>query len=263
MAATTDLHTCCTLSYGHPLARWLLGDSLHPGGLALTTRLAHLSGVGPSSHVLDAGSGLGASAVRLAQTVGCRVTGVTLEEEGVLAGYGLARLHSVEGLVNFLQGDVRKVELSPKSFDVVLLECVLSILQDKADVLQRLSDFLRPGGRLGLTDVTVSGPLPPELQGVLATVGCVGGALSLREYGVLLEQQGLVVEHMEDCGTVVSSFLRDIRGRVLMAEVALKLGKLKLSGGALEEGKRLLALVEEQVQLGVLGYGMVTALKPG
>jgi SAM-dependent methyltransferase len=261
MTAAVDLNACCAVSYGHPLVRWLLGDSLHPGGLALTSGLAHLMGIEPSSSVLDAGSGVGASTVHLAQTLGCRVTGVTLEAEGVTAGYELARRHGVEDRVRFVRGDVRDVELPDASFDYILMECVLSILAGKAATLRRLYGLLRPGGRLGLSDVTVSGPLPPPLLGVLATVGCVGGALSLAEYRIVLGDAGFAVEHSEDCEAVASSFMRDIGGKLLMAEVACKLGKLHIVEGVLAEGERLLASVNEQVRSGVLGYGMVVARK--
>ena len=259
--ALADLNTCCKISYGHPLARWLLGDSFHPGGLALTTRLARLVGIDGASRVLDAGSGLGASAVHLARTVGCRVTGVTLEAEGVSAGYELADRHGVDEKVRFVQGDLRRIGLEQETFDFVLMECVLSIIPEKAAVLRHLHGLLRPGGRLGLTDVTVSGPLPQELRGLLATVGCVAGALSLSEYAALLEDHGLVVEHRQDCGAAVSSFLQEIKGKVLMVGVASELGRLPIGDGALAEGKQILAAVQEQVRRRVLGYGLLVARK--
>ena len=101
MSVQGDLMACCSATYGHSWARWLLGDSFHPGGRELTSRLAGLMGVQPSSRVLDAGSGMGASAVHLARQIECRVTGVTLEEEGVRAGRELAAHHGVENRVKF------------------------------------------------------------------------------------------------------------------------------------------------------------------
>ena len=115
------------------------------------------------------------------------MVGITLEQEGVTTGRELARQHEVEERVVFFQADIQEAELALESFDVALMECVLSILPDKAATLRRLNDLLRPGGHLGLTDVTVNGVLPPELHSVLATVGCVGDALSLPEYSTLLE----------------------------------------------------------------------------
>ena len=257
-----EVLACCTISYSHPIARWLLGDSFHPGGLELTTRLAELTGIGPASRVLDAGAGRGASAVHLAKTWGCRVVGVTLEQDGVTAGYQLAQRHQVEDRVTFIQGDIQQADLGAESFDVVLMECVLSILPRKVAALRRLHDLLGPGGRLVLTDVTVSGALPPDLQGVLAVAGCLGDARSLEEYRALLQAEGFIIDQSVDLQDVVSSFLRDIGGKLLMAEIAIKLGKLPLSNGAITEGKRILAEVQYLIQQGVLSYGLVVAQKP-
>ena len=52
---------CCTTLYSHHLASWLMGDSLHPGGLDLTDRLADIARIGIDSRVLDAGCGHGSS----------------------------------------------------------------------------------------------------------------------------------------------------------------------------------------------------------
>ncbi len=55
--STQSVAACCTALYSHPLASWLLGESLHPGGLALTDVLADIAGIGIDSRVLDAGCG--------------------------------------------------------------------------------------------------------------------------------------------------------------------------------------------------------------
>ena len=258
----TDVASCCAVSYGHPAVRWLIGDSFHPGGLELTSRLAGLLGIQPSSMVLDAGSGTGATAVHLARTMGCDVTGLTLEAEGVSAGHELARKSGVEDRVSFVQGDIGSLEDEEDSYDFVLMECVLSILDAKSAALGHLKRMLKPGGRLGLTDVTVSGELPAELRGLLGTVGCVGGALSAEDYRALLEEQGFVVEPWENADDVATSFLRGIRGKLLIAEIAAGLGKLAVSAALLQEAKRVLEAVQEQVEMGVLGYGLVSARRP-
>ena len=258
----SDLNACCSLSYGHPVARWLMGDSFHPGGLALTSQLALAAGIDANSIVPDIGSGLGATAVHLAKTVGCQVVGVTLEQEGVETGYRMARHHELNGKVTFIKGDIYQMALEADSFDAVLTECVLSILGDKATAIRLINALLRPGGRLGITDVTVNGPLPPELQGILAKVGCVGDARSLEEYRALLEGSGMVVERSHDLDGTASSFLKGVKSKLLMAQLAGALGKFPLDKEVIEEAKRILASVEELVRQGVLSYGMIVAHKP-
>ncbi len=257
-----ELIACCVASYDHPAVRWVLGDSWHPGGLPLTTRLAEAAGVGTQSRVLDAGSGRGATAVHLAKTVGCRVVGVTLEPGGTAVADDLARHQGVEERTTFVQGDLMDAALEGERFDAVLMECVLSILSDKPAALRGLYGLLRPGGRIGLTDVTVSGALPDELQGLLAVVGCVGNARSLEEYGGLLAGAGFAVETAVDLPETATAFLKDLGGKLMLAEIAAKLGKLPVGGDVLVEAKRLLTAARDLVSRGALSYGMVVATKP-
>jgi SAM-dependent methyltransferase len=212
--------------------------------------------------VLDVGAGLGAAPVHLARSVGCHVTGVTLEEGGIVAGNELAAENGVQDRVRMVHGDIMKVDLAGEQFDFILMECVLSILDGKSAALRRLRDLLRPGGRIGLTDVTVSGPLPQELQGLLATVGCVGGALSLGEYGDLMTNEGLVLEHRRDCQDVAGTFMADVHSKVQMVEIASKLGKLPIGDRVIADAQQLFELARNLVAQRVLGYGLLVARKP-
>lgn len=69
---------CCAELYSHEGIRLLLGEAFHPGGLALTARVAQLLQLGPEDRVLDVAAGLGASARYLARTIGCRVEALDL-----------------------------------------------------------------------------------------------------------------------------------------------------------------------------------------
>ena len=257
-----DLAGCCSATYSHPAARWLLGESYHPGGLALTSRLVDLAGIGIGDRVLDAGCGRGASSVHLAKSFGCHVVGVTLETDLVEAARAQAREGGVEQRTTFIQGDLYHTSLEPGSFDAVIMECVLSILPDKEGALRLVAETLRPGGRLGLTDVTVDGPLPPELHGILAVAGCVGDARSLEEYRDLVSGTGLVVEHTEDLQTVAAQFLKGLRDKLLIAEIGAKLGKLPIEPSLVDRAKDLLRKTLDLVTQGALSYGLVVARKP-
>jgi cyclopropane fatty-acyl-phospholipid synthase-like methyltransferase len=67
---------CCATLYESDLARFLLGDSLHPGGMELTRQLGHMLGLNPASRLLDVASGNGTTAVYLAKEFGCTIVGV-------------------------------------------------------------------------------------------------------------------------------------------------------------------------------------------
>ena len=257
-----DLAACCVDVYSHPVARWLFGESFHPGGLALTQRVARLAGVGSTSRVLDLGSGRGASAVHLAETLGCEVTGVTLEATGVEAGQHLAADRGVGHLVEFRRGDIQELPLGARAYDVAMMECVLSILPAKAETLSRVRAALKPGGMVVVTDVTVSGPLPEELRGILTVAGCVGDARSLDGYARLMSDAGLDVRQVEDLQSTATSVVRTIKGKLLMAELASKLGKLPLDAALIERAKALLRGVQRLIDDGLLSYGLLIEVEP-
>lgn len=110
--------------------------------------------------------------------------------------------------------------------------------------------------------MTVDGVLPRELNGLLATVGCVGGALSIRGYGELLERAGLVVEHQETCDAEVKALLERVGSRLAAAELAIAVGKLQVDRQIVDQGRDLLESVRDQAGSGVLGYTMLVAPRP-
>jgi cyclopropane fatty-acyl-phospholipid synthase-like methyltransferase len=118
--AALDLNACCAVTYGSPLARALPGGSLHPGRLALTSRLAALMGIGEAPNVLDAGSGLGATPVHLTHYKACRVTAVALEREGSVATHALPAGRAVGGRAQFIEGDVLQADVGETAFDSIL-----------------------------------------------------------------------------------------------------------------------------------------------
>jgi 7,8-dihydro-6-hydroxymethylpterin dimethyltransferase len=100
-----ELRSCCVSAYESEAVRWLLGDDLHPGGAALSRRLADLAGVGPGSQVLDVASGRGRTARLLASEFGAEVTGVELSGPCVAAAQAEAEAAELQGRVRFVQGD--------------------------------------------------------------------------------------------------------------------------------------------------------------
>lgn len=221
-----------------------------------------LTAIGPDSLVLDVGSGRGTTAVHLAVTLGCRVMGITVEAEGVQAGVELAHQEGVAEKVSFVQGNLLDARADIAAFDAAIMECVLSILPDKPAALERLHGIVCPKGYLGITDVTVNGSLPPELQGILAVAGCVADARSLDEYAALISDAEFAVLVTTDLQDVLLATLKDIKGKLMVAEIATKLGKVSLDPELLPQAKAMLASVQDLVRDGTLSYGMVVAQKP-
>lgn len=189
---SVDLEACCRV-YSSEAVRWLLGDSLHPGGAGLTSRLAAALDVGARDNVVDVACGIGTSALQLARETGCRVVGVDLSAANVAEAKRRGN-----GSVSFVQGDAERLPLPDESFDGVLCECSLCLFADPASAAREIARVLRPGAMLAISDVVAE---PDRLRGELATalagVACIAAARPLEALATLLEDAGFMVEGRE------------------------------------------------------------------
>jgi len=257
-----ELKSCCAAAYQSDFARLLLGDSFHPGGLALTERLGNLLALSPSDHVLDVACGRGESAIFLATRFGCRVTGIDLGETNVAQATLRAEAAKVSTLVRFKLGDAERLDDPDASFDVVLCECAFCTFPDKRAATREFARLLRSGGRLGLSDLTRCGELPAELTALLAWIACIADAPSTEEYVAHLEPAGFQSLSVEPHDEALAQMVRDIQGRLLAAELMVRLDKMTLTGVDFAEAKTTAACASGAVRSGLLGYILITAKKP-
>jgi arsenite methyltransferase len=192
------IKACCARLYESNWARLLLGDSFHPGGLALTQRLGSLLDLKPNSRVLDVAAGEGTSAIYLAQHFGCRVVGIEYSLKSVEAASSSAEAAGVVDRVRFKMGDAESLPFRDEDFDALICECAFCTFPDKDAAAIEFARVLRPGGRLGLSDVTRTGSLPAELDGLLAWIACLGDAQPLEQYAKYLRRAGPAVERVEN-----------------------------------------------------------------
>lgn len=142
--------------------------------------------------VLDLGSGGGIDVILSAKRVGPTglVYGLDMTDE-MLA---LARNNAADaGIANaiFLKGFIEQIPLPAESVDVVISNCVINLSTDKAEVLVEISRVLKPGGRLGISDVVAENRLEEAERAERGSyVGCIAGALSKSEYEVGLDAVG-------------------------------------------------------------------------
>ena len=146
---------CCADLYQSSLARLILGDTLHPGGLALTNRLAKLMAIPEGGWVVDLASGQGASAMAVSRVFHCNVVGVEFGAQAVAQSRAKSLEVPTAPGASFLRGDAECAPFRPGSFHGVLCECSMSLFHDKAGAVAQAARLLRPGGRFGLSDVTV------------------------------------------------------------------------------------------------------------
>jgi SAM-dependent methyltransferase len=142
--------------------------------------------------VLDLGSGGGVDVILSAKRVGTTGTayGVDMTDEMLDLAQQNARDAGVRN-VHFLKGLIEQIPLPADSVDVVISNCVINLSTDKPAVLAEISRVLRPGGRLGISDIVAEDELTAGQRAERGSyVGCIAGALSKAEYEAGLEAAG-------------------------------------------------------------------------
>jgi tocopherol O-methyltransferase len=121
--------------------------------------LAERAGVGKSDYILDAGCGVGGSAIYLAANYGCRVMGITLSEKQVEHARKNTRKRWVNGLVSFEKKDYCDTGYSDESFNLVWALESVGTAVNKSAFLTESYRLLKPGGRLIIADYFKKGNL--------------------------------------------------------------------------------------------------------
>jgi SAM-dependent methyltransferase len=142
--------------------------------------------------VLDLGSGGGIDVILSARRVGPSGTvfGLDMTDEMLALAWQNAREAGVTN-VHFVKGVIEQIPLPAGSVDVVISNCVINLSTDKAAVLSEMHRVLKPGGRIGVSDVVAENRLSPGERAERGSyVGCIAGALSKGEYEAGLEAAG-------------------------------------------------------------------------
>ena len=142
--------------------------------------------------VLDLGSGGGIDVILSAKRVGPTGTAYGLDMTDEMLALAQQNAHDAGvSNVHFLKGVIEQIPLPPSSVDVVISNCVINLSVDKAAVLTEIARVLKPGGRVGVSDIVAEDRLDPEDRAERGSyVGCIAGALSKSEYVAGLEAAG-------------------------------------------------------------------------
>lgn len=226
MSSAEETKACCAAAYGNDAVALILGESYHPGGRALTRRLAARLRLRPADRVLDAACGPGATARLLAVEFDVAVDGVDLGEATVDSARAATAESGLSAKVRFHLGDAERIPL--------------------------------PDG----TDVTVAGSgLPPELTTLAAWVACIADARPLDVYRDILGGAGLSTVHTERHDDVLARMIEQIDARVRLLELAAP-ARVAQAGVDINAVRRYCALARQAVADGVLGYALLIAEKP-
>lgn len=252
---------CCAGFYELPLIQSLLGAQWHPGGPALTRRLAAAVLVGRNSRVLDVASGSGESARLLAQHFGCRVTGVDFSADNCARANAMAEQAGLLEKIHFVTGDAESLPFPPDTFDVAVCECSLCIFPNRSQALEEMRRVIRPGGHLGISDVVVNEPVPESLQDLFGHVLCIGGALSVEGYMDAFAAAGFSSIRSRDASDALIGMIDDIERRArningLLGTTDIELGPgWQVSSSSVVEAR-------DFVRDGGVGYALITGRKP-
>lgn len=251
LGGSTEIKSACCNFYEHDIIKLLLGDSLHPGGLSLTKELGERLNLKPKDKVLDLASGLGASAIFLAEEYGSNIIGIDLSRKNVDEANITAQQRGVPN-VRFRVGDAEKIPFRGSEFDVIISECSFCLFPNKKLVSQEIYRILKAEGRLGITDVAIEKTLPFNVKLLILKVACIADALSMQGYKEIFEKTGFRITSLIDKMDVVSKALDDIKKKIFVAELASGLRKIDLGEFDTKEAKHWL---NEGRRLFNEGYG--------
>jgi SAM-dependent methyltransferase len=178
----THAETAALIGYADEDITGAAADANLGLGCGNPTALASLK---PGETVVDLGSGAGFDALLSAEKLGPegRFIGVDMTPEMLER----ARTNAVNAgharTVEFREGLIENLPVASGSVDVVISNCVINLSPDKAQVFREAYRVLKPGGRLAVSDIVLSEPLPPDIGKLAASwIACVGGALTEKEY---------------------------------------------------------------------------------
>ncbi|MHA7703775.1 methyltransferase domain-containing protein [Mycobacterium sp. ML4] len=255
------IKSCCSDAYSRDIVTLLLGDFYHPGGAALTRQLADQLGLRSGQRVADIAAGCGATARLLASEYHVTVAGVDISEVNVQRAQAAVEQAGLQQRVQIHHGDAERLPLPDNAFDALVCECALCTFPDKGAAASQFARILRPGGLVGITDVTVTDVgLPPELSTLGAWVACIADARPVAEYSGILEAAGLRIRHVGSHDHRLLNLIDRVNARITALRVAAP-EILAENGIVPDTVQDLISLAREEVWAGRIGYTLMIAEK--
>ncbi|MBK7869595.1 MAG: arsenite methyltransferase [Saprospiraceae bacterium] len=158
-------------------------------GCGLPTQFAKIK---PGDTVIDLGSGAGNDVFIARHETGesGKVIGIDFTETMIAKARQNAEKLGFNN-VEFRYGDIEEMPVGANIANVIVSNCVLNLVPNKANVFKEIMRVLKPGGHFSISDIVLVGDLPKDLQEAAEMyAGCVSGAIQKEEYLGLIRQTG-------------------------------------------------------------------------
>lgn len=164
----------------------------------------------PGEVVVDLGSGGGLDVFLAAKKVGPtgKAIGIDMTPEMIERARKNAREANVAN-VEFHQATIDNLPLPDGSADCIISNCVINLAPDKRAVFREMFRVLKPGGRVAVSDIALKRELPDDLaRDVMAYVGCIAGAISVKDFQDGLTAAGFGVVHIVDSRADLNAYAK-------------------------------------------------------
>ena len=238
---------------------------MHPGGEEGTRELLEMCKIGSGSRVLDIGCGAGATACLIGREFGSRVEGIDISEVMIARANRRAEREGLANSLEFRICDVRNIPFEGDSFDVIIVESVLTPLPgDKNAAMLEMVRVLKPKGIVGINECIVYPDCPNELLAVLKQHPAFQGYFTPETLLELVLNSGLELVELRQVDTQTIPEPRLDTGN-LLAFLFKVYPKLLIRLIRDRDIRTARALDEKLTRMGkgYMGYALVVAKKPG
>lgn len=231
-------------------------EIFHPGGLDITQELADLCGIKKGTFVLDVASGTGESACYLVEKLGARVVGIDASDYMIERAREKAQQWKL--VIEFRQGDAHHLPFDDDTFDVVISECTMCIL-DKEKAIGEMVRVIKPNGWLGFHDICWKDDTPERMKKRLAEIEGERPE-TLEGWKALCKEAGLADVQAIDRSSLIPVWMKDTTRNLNLARIAsIVLKVIKMWGIS---GLREVWESERIFQSKHTGYGILVGRKP-
>ncbi len=231
-------------------------EILHPGGMSITQELADLCGVAKGTSVLDVASGTGETACYLTEKMGARVIGIDGSDYMVERALKKAKQRNLA--VEIRKGDARQLPFDDNTFDAVISECTMCIL-DKEKAIKEMMRVVKPNGRVGFHDICWKGDTPERVKKRLTEIEGERPE-TLEGWKALCEKAGLTHVQAIDRSAIIPPWMKETTRNLSLASIVrivLKVARMWGISGLMDiwESERIF-------QSRHTGYGIFVGKKP-